>query len=89
MAVREPRLTKEEHARLGAETYEKRVRPQVEAGNHGKIVGIDVETGEFEVADQTRVHRRVLNRRLDNVWRQRYRRAHAQHNDATHADPPL
>lgn len=53
MPVREPRLTKEEHARLGMEIYEKRVRPQVEAGNHGKIVAIDVETGEFEVADQT------------------------------------
>jgi hypothetical protein len=28
------------------------VRPQVEAGNHGKIVAIDIETGIFEVADE-------------------------------------
>jgi hypothetical protein len=27
------------------------VRPQVEEGNHGKIVAIDIETGAFEVAD--------------------------------------
>lgn len=25
------------------------MRPQVEAGNHGKIVAIDIETGDFEV----------------------------------------
>lgn len=53
MTIRQPRLTKEEHAHLGAEIYEQRVRPQVEAGNNGKIVAIDVESGEFEVADQT------------------------------------
>jgi hypothetical protein len=27
------------------------VRPQIEEGNHGKIVAIDIETGAFEVAD--------------------------------------
>jgi hypothetical protein len=53
MTARQPRLTKEEHARLGTEIYERRVLPQVEAGNHGRIVAIDVETGEFEIADQT------------------------------------
>ena len=53
MPVREPRLTNEEHARLGTEMYEQRIRPQIEAGNRGKIVAIDVDTGEFEVADQT------------------------------------
>jgi hypothetical protein len=28
---------------------ESQVRPQVEEGNHGKIVAIDIETGDFEV----------------------------------------
>jgi len=28
------------------------VRQQVEQGNHGKIVAIDIETGAFEVADE-------------------------------------
>jgi len=45
MNVREPRYSKEEHARLGTTIYEQRVRPSVEAGNHGKIVAIDVDGG--------------------------------------------
>ena len=48
---RQPRHSKEEFARLGQEIYEQRVRPQVEEGNSGRIVAIDIETGEFEVAD--------------------------------------
>ena len=70
MTLRQPRLTKEEHARLGTEIYEQRVRPQVEAGNHGRIVAIDVETGEFEVADQTlQAAERLLARCPDaQIW---------------------
>lgn len=49
MVVRQPQYTKEEFARRGDEIYETQVRPQVEAGNHGKIVAIDLETGDFEV----------------------------------------
>ena len=48
---RKPRHSKEEFARLGQEIYEQRVRPQVEEGNRGRIVAIDIETGEFEVGD--------------------------------------
>lgn len=50
MTVRQPRYSKEEFARRGTEIYESQVRPQVEAGNYGKIVAIDIETGAFEVA---------------------------------------
>jgi len=49
MTVRQPRYGKEEFARRGDELYETQVRPQVEAGNHGKIVAIDLDTGAFEV----------------------------------------
>jgi hypothetical protein len=49
---RKPRYSKEEFARRGDEIYESQVRPQVEEGNHGKIVAIDIETGAFEVADE-------------------------------------
>lgn len=49
MTVRQPRYSKEEFARRGDEIYETQVRPQVEEGNHGKIVAIDIETGDFEV----------------------------------------
>ena len=52
MTVRQPRYSKEEFARRGDEIYESQVRPQVEEGNHGKIVAIDIETGAFEVADE-------------------------------------
>ena len=51
MTVRQPRYSKEEFARRGDEIYESQIRSQVEAGNHGKIVAINIETGAFEVAD--------------------------------------
>lgn len=46
---RQPRYSKEEFGRRGDEIYESHVRSQVEEGNHGKIVAIDLETGAFEV----------------------------------------
>ena len=52
MAVRQRRHSKEELAQRGQELYESGIREQVEAGNKGKIVAIDIETGDFEV-DET------------------------------------
>ena len=49
MAVRQRRYSKEELARRGQALYESSIQQQVEAGNEGKIVAIDIETGEFEV----------------------------------------
>ena len=49
MTIRQPRYSKEEFARRGDEIYETQVRQQVEEGDHGKIVAIDIETGAFEV----------------------------------------
>jgi len=43
MAVRQPRYSKEEFARRGDEIYETQIRHQIEAGNHGKIVAIDLK----------------------------------------------
>lgn len=66
MIGRQPRLGKEEHARLGMAIYEQQVGPQVEAGNEGKIVAIDVETGAFEVAENTlTASQRLLGRYPD------------------------
>ncbi|MBD2287795.1 hypothetical protein H6F92_02710 [Microcystis wesenbergii FACHB-1317] len=53
MTVQQPRYSKEEFARRGHEVYESQVRSQIEEGNHGKIVAIDIETGAFEVADDS------------------------------------
>ncbi len=53
MTVRQPRYSKEEFAQRGDALYESGIRSQVEAGNHGRIVAIYIETGAFEVADTT------------------------------------
>lgn len=70
MTVHQPRYSKEEHARRGAEIYEQKVRPQVESGNHGKIVAIDIDSGDFEVAEDTiSACERLLARRPDaQIW---------------------
>ena len=70
MTMRQPRYTKEEHARRGTDIYEQQVRPQVEAGNHGKIVAIDVDSGAFELADDTiTATNRLLARAPDaQIW---------------------
>lgn len=48
ITVRRPQYSKEEVARRGNEIYERQIRPQIEAGNHSKIVAIDIETGAHE-----------------------------------------
>ena len=53
MTARQPRYSKQEFARRGNQIYETQVRSQVEAGNRGKIVAIDIETGAFELAENT------------------------------------
>jgi hypothetical protein len=55
MAVRQPRYSKEEFAQRGDALYESEVRAQVEEGNHGRIVAIDIETGSFELAEEPRI----------------------------------
>jgi hypothetical protein len=53
MTLPQLRYSKEEFARRGNEIYEIQIRPQVEEGNRGKIVAIDIETGAFELANDT------------------------------------
>jgi hypothetical protein len=46
------RPNRDEVAKLGREIYDRQIRSQVEvAENIGKIVSIDVETGEYEVGE--------------------------------------
>jgi hypothetical protein len=70
MNPRQPRYDEEEFARRGTEMYEKVVRPQVEAGNHGRIVAVDIETGDFEVADDnlTAAHRLLARSPDAQIW---------------------
>jgi hypothetical protein len=46
-----PRYSTEEIVRRGEERYEQEIRPRVEEGNKGKILIIDIETGEYEIDD--------------------------------------
>jgi hypothetical protein len=47
-----PRYTGEEIARRGQELYEHQIRAQVEnEDNIGKLISIDIETGDYEIAD--------------------------------------
>ncbi|HKA55208.1 MAG TPA: hypothetical protein VKJ47_16260 [Candidatus Binatia bacterium] len=70
MTVRQPRYSKEEFARRGNAIYEQRVRPQVEAGNRGRVVAIDIETETFEVGEDTLAAcQRLLSRVPDaQIW---------------------
>ena len=73
MAISQPRYSKEEFARRGDEIYERDLRPHVEAGNEGKFIVIDIETGAYEIdADELVVSDRLLARHPDaQVWLRR------------------
>ena len=70
MTVRKPRYSKEEQARRGTEIYEHDIRPQVEADERGKIVTIDIESGNYEVADDALSASDQLFQRLPDaqIW---------------------
>jgi hypothetical protein len=67
------RYSKEEFARRGNEIYETQIRPQIEAGNVGKIVSISIATGAFKLAnDAITASDRLLERLPDaQIWRVR------------------
>jgi hypothetical protein len=47
-----PRYSGEEIGRRGQEIYDQTLRPLVETGeNIGKIISIDIETGDYEIDD--------------------------------------
>ena len=49
-----PTRPKEEIARLGQEIYQRDVLPKVEDGHIGKYAAIDVETGDWAIANSER-----------------------------------
>lgn len=67
MTVRQPRYSKEEFARRGSELYDTQVRSLVEEGNYGRIVAIDIETGAFEVADDSLTAAKQLLKRCPDA----------------------
>lgn len=56
-------MTREEVYRRAMEWYETKIRAEVEAGNKGKFLVIDVATGEYEVdADEVAALKRIIER---------------------------
>jgi hypothetical protein len=45
------KLTSDEIVQRGKEIYYRDVLPKIEPGNDGRIVAIDIYTGEFEMSD--------------------------------------
>jgi hypothetical protein len=70
MTINQLRYSKEEFARRGNEVYQSQIRSQIEEGNHGKIVAIDIETGAYELAGDTMTASdRLLERYPDaQIW---------------------
>ena len=64
------RRSAEEAGILGDEIYERRIRRQVEGDFHGKIVAIDVESGDYAIGDTVSSASKRLRKRLPDadVW---------------------
>ena len=61
--MQQTRLTGGEIVRRGQALYDQRIRTQVEAGNQGKFLVINVETGEYEMdADDVAAAKRAKTR---------------------------
>ena len=67
MPTRRPR---EETARLDEEIYERDIRSRVEKTHHGKIVAIDVDSGNYAIGDMVvTAAKRLREQRPDaDVW---------------------
>ena len=64
------RRTAEDARRLGEAIYERDIRSQVEETHHGKVVAIDVNSGDYAVDDTAvAAAERLLERRPDaDAW---------------------
>ena len=73
MSTTEPRRSPEELARLGAEVFDRHVRPVLRPEDDGKFVAIDVGTGDYELDDDdyAAVTRLRARRPEAEVWLER------------------
>ena len=64
------RRTAEEAGILGDEIYERDIKRQVEGSHHGKIVAIDVNSGDYATGDTvSAASKRLRKRRPDaDIW---------------------
>ena len=70
MPAIEPRRSPEEIARLGAEAFDRHVRPTLRPEDDGKFVAIDIGTGDYELDedDYAAVTRLRGRRPTAEVW---------------------
>lgn len=70
MPATESSRSPEELARLGAEVFDRRVRPVLRPEDDGKFVALDVGTGDYELdeGDYTAVARLRGRRPSAEVW---------------------
>src|SRR5260370_29608193 len=69
-----PRYPGDEISRIGHELYERNLRAQEETeGNIGKIISVDIETGDYEIGDDLiETTKRLLVRHPDAaIWSER------------------
>jgi hypothetical protein len=69
-----PRYSSEEVGRIGHQLYENSIRAKVETEeNIGKIISIDIETGDYEIGDDViETAERLLARNPDAaIWGER------------------
>ncbi|HWE40336.1 MAG TPA: hypothetical protein VG406_27540 [Isosphaeraceae bacterium] len=73
MPAAEERPSLEQLARLGADVFERQVRPLLRPEDDGKFVAVDVRTGDFEINedDYTAVKRLRTRRPEAQVWLER------------------
>jgi hypothetical protein len=70
MPTTEPHHTPEELARLGAEAFDRHVRPTLQPEYDGKFVAIDIVTGDHEMDtdDYAAVMRLRARRPTAEIW---------------------
>jgi hypothetical protein len=70
MPATEPRRSPEEIARLGAEVFDRHVRPTLRPEDDGKFVAIDIGAGDYELDedDYAAVTRLRKRRPSAEVW---------------------
>ncbi|HEX9941583.1 MAG TPA: hypothetical protein VGG03_06190 [Thermoanaerobaculia bacterium] len=69
----QPRYSKEEFARRGDEIYDRDILPKLKPEDKGKLVAIDIETGDYEIDGNELVAcDRLSDRRPDaQIWLRR------------------
>ena len=70
MSTRAPHYTAQETSDKGDEIYEHKIRADVEDGNRGKVVAIDVESEAFEIGENAiQASDRLLARKPEaEIW---------------------